>query len=302
MPRIMIVDDEPTVVELIKTILEKEGYSVTSAESGDECLEKLKTGSVDLILMDFFMPGTDGRMVIETIRKNPDLKDTKIAVLTCAMFRKKGIELLTELNVLEYITKPIEIDDFVSRIKKILGKNDLTKLSKNFKKNEAVGLLVPDIRYDEILMEFIYDISKNYDKILYISINKPHEFFINKFRENNVNLNKFHFIDCITKTTKDAESDENCTYVSSPKAIDEIQTQILDILREREIDVVIFDSPSYLLMYYEHMDVLRFMHMLTTKLIISECIGIFPFPKMSAGSLRRSIEMFTDRTINLDEL
>ena len=124
MPKIMIVDDEKEVIESVRTVLEQEGYDAVSAESGGECIEKLEKEPVDLVLMDFFMPGMDGRMVIEKIRKTPGLKDTKIAILTSATFRKKGVETMKELNVLDYLTKPIDLDDFVSRIKKILKNNE----------------------------------------------------------------------------------------------------------------------------------------------------------------------------------
>ena len=120
MAKIMAVDDEPYIIESVKTILELEGYEVISAESGGECLKKLEKEPVDLILMDFFMPGMDGRMVIEKIREKPDLKDTKIAFLTSARFRERGMKIMKELDALDYITKPLEIDDFKSRIKKIL--------------------------------------------------------------------------------------------------------------------------------------------------------------------------------------
>jgi len=122
MPRVMIVDDEPDVVEVFKKILECEGYGVGCAQSGGECLAKLKNTPVDLILMDFFMPEMDGRMVIEEIRKIPELKDTKIAILTSALFKKRGVEIMKELNVRDYITKPIDLEDFTARIRKLTGK------------------------------------------------------------------------------------------------------------------------------------------------------------------------------------
>ncbi|ODS39107.1 MAG: hypothetical protein A7316_00440 [Candidatus Altiarchaeales archaeon WOR_SM1_86-2] len=124
MPRVMIVDDEPYIVKSVKTILEKEGYSVVGAESGDDCLKKLEKEPVDLILMDFFMPGMDGRAVIERIRENPDLKSTKIAFLTSASFREKGLEILDVLGVSDYIVKPIEVHNFTSKIKKIFKNNE----------------------------------------------------------------------------------------------------------------------------------------------------------------------------------
>jgi len=120
MPRIMIVDDEPYIIQSLKKVLEKEGFNVVGAENGSECLKKLQQEPVDLILMDFFMPKMDGRMVIEKIRGMPKLKDTKIAFLTSASFGERGMEVLKELNILYYFTKPIDIDDFTSRIKNLL--------------------------------------------------------------------------------------------------------------------------------------------------------------------------------------
>ncbi|ODS38322.1 hypothetical protein BEH94_09815 [Candidatus Altiarchaeales archaeon WOR_SM1_SCG] len=124
MQKIMIVDDEPYIVRSIKTVLESEGYSVVGAESGEECLRKLKKEPVDLVLMDFFMPEMDGRMVIEKIRENPGLKSVKVAVFTSAAFGESGMEVLKVLGVLDYITKPIDISEFISKIEKILKNNE----------------------------------------------------------------------------------------------------------------------------------------------------------------------------------
>ena len=122
MHKILIVDDEPDVVKSFKKTLGREGYEVTGAGSGEECMEKLEKESVDLVLMDFFMHGMDGRMVVEKIRESPGLKNTKVAFLTSASFGERGIEILNELGVMDYITKPIEVNDFRTRIKKIIQK------------------------------------------------------------------------------------------------------------------------------------------------------------------------------------
>jgi len=119
MPKVMVVDDEPDIIESVKTILEAEGYDVTCANGGEECLKKLEKEKVDLVLMDFFMPGMDGRMVIEKIREKPGSGDVKVAFLTAVTFRKRGMEIIEELNISDYIIKPIEMNDFTSRIKKI---------------------------------------------------------------------------------------------------------------------------------------------------------------------------------------
>ena len=113
-------------------------------------------------------------------------------------------------------------------------------------------------------------------------------------------MNKIYIVDCISRTSHDVLPGKRCIYVSSPRALDEIQTAVLDILRENKINVALIDSPSSLLTYYEHMDVLQFIHRLMTILIIANCRGIFPFQKRGADSLTRSIEMFTNKIVNVE--
>lgn len=120
--KIMIVDDEESLVELVRAIFGQEGFEVISAYSGAECLEKLKTEKPDLILMDMMMPGMSGRETTEKIRKNPKTKDLKIVFLTVARFSEVGKDSLKGLNVLDYITKPFDNKDLVKRVKKALGK------------------------------------------------------------------------------------------------------------------------------------------------------------------------------------
>lgn len=169
-------------------------------------------------------------------------------------------------------------------------------------KSEIIGLVIPDIEYNETLISLACAVSKYYNKILYISINKPYESLAEKFRQNGTDVSKITFIDCITGTTKPVQSTKSCIYVSSPKALNEIRLAFIDAVDKNGIEVAIIDSPSSLLVYYEHMDVLKFMHILMAKLIISECKGILPFQKESSGALRRSIEMFTDATVSADKI
>lgn len=165
---------------------------------------------------------------------------------------------------------------------------------------KIIGLIIPDLGYDEQLMKVVSALSKDYNKILYISISTPCESLSDKFKRMKINTDKFYVIDCITRTEKDVVMTKNCIYVSSPKALEEIQSAVLNIIRAHKIDLALIDSPSSLLTYYEHMDVLQFMHRLMSVLIISNCSGIFPFPRESEGPLRRSIEMFTNKVIQLE--
>lgn len=119
--KIMIVDDEESLIELVKAIMEQEGYEVIVAMNGEEALEKLKSVKPDLILLDMMMPGMSGREVCDKIRSNPKTKDLKIAFLTVAKFSEAGKGVLKDMAVLDYITKPFDNQDLIDRVKKILG-------------------------------------------------------------------------------------------------------------------------------------------------------------------------------------
>jgi CheY-like chemotaxis protein len=119
--KIMVVDDEEHILELVKAILETEGYEVITAASGPEALEQLKKAKPDLILLDMMMPGMSGRETCEKIRANPKTKNLKVAFVTVARFSEVGKEVLSKMHVLDYITKPFDNKDLVNRVKKLLS-------------------------------------------------------------------------------------------------------------------------------------------------------------------------------------
>jgi CheY-like chemotaxis protein len=120
MAKIMVVDDEDNLRELIKAVFEQEGFDVVVAESGQECLDLLNKETPDLIVMDMMMPGMSGREATEKIRQSPKTKNLKVVFLTVAKFSETGKATLDKLNVLDYITKPFENDELIRRVKKLL--------------------------------------------------------------------------------------------------------------------------------------------------------------------------------------
>lgn len=120
MTKIMVVDDEPDTVALIKLVLETEGFEVIPAYSGRECLEKLKDEKPAVVLLDIMMPEMDGWEVFHRIKeKYPKLP---VAMLTV---RDKDIDKMLGLHVLkvdDYITKPFGRQELVERVKKIIEK------------------------------------------------------------------------------------------------------------------------------------------------------------------------------------
>ncbi|MEM2138671.1 MAG: response regulator [Candidatus Woesearchaeota archaeon] len=118
---ILVVDDEPNILELEKAILEVENYNVIMAQSGQEALDLLKKIKPDLILLDMMMPGMTGREVCEKIRGNEKTKNLKVIFVTVARFSELGKDILKEMNVSDYITKPFDNADFIKRVKNALN-------------------------------------------------------------------------------------------------------------------------------------------------------------------------------------
>jgi len=116
--KIMVVDDEPDTVDLVKLVLETEGYEVMTAYSGRECLEKISHEKPDVVLLDIMMPEMDGWEVFKKIRER--YEDIPIAMLTV---RNQDIDKMLGLHVLkadDYITKPLEEKKLIERVKKMI--------------------------------------------------------------------------------------------------------------------------------------------------------------------------------------
>jgi len=114
----MVVDDEEDNIATVTAVLESKGYNVVSAGDGDECLEKLKglKKKPDLVLMDIMMPGTPVGEVVKQI------KGTKIAYLSVVRTSEaEKEELLKSSNIIDFIQKPFDIDELVSKVKKLIG-------------------------------------------------------------------------------------------------------------------------------------------------------------------------------------
>jgi two-component system, OmpR family, response regulator VicR len=118
--KIMVVDDEPDVVDLVKLVLESDGFSVVTAYSGKEALEKIDREMPDLVLLDIMMPQMDGWEVYSRIRANPRTKDIPVAMLTA---KSQSIDKMIGLHVVkvdDYITKPFGRSELLERVKRIL--------------------------------------------------------------------------------------------------------------------------------------------------------------------------------------
>lgn len=113
--KVLIADDEPDILEILKYNLVNEGYQVITAKDGDEALEKARLLRPDLIVLDIMMPKKSGVEVCEILRKQPAFKDTLILFLTALSDEGTQIKGL-ETGADDYVSKPISPKVFISRV------------------------------------------------------------------------------------------------------------------------------------------------------------------------------------------
>ena len=122
MPKdILIVDDELDIVIPIQFLMEQQGYSVMTAQRGEDALDLIYQYKPDLVLLDIMLPGIDGWQVCEIVRLNPNYRDIKIIFLT-ARGRKEEIAKGLALGADDYITKPFSNAQLVAKVKALLEK------------------------------------------------------------------------------------------------------------------------------------------------------------------------------------
>ena len=116
MPKILVVDDEPNIIELAKLYLEREGYQVEGVANGNDALSRQSAVNPDIIILDLMLPDIDGFEVCRQIRTKSDVP---ILMLTA---RKEDIDKIVglELGADDYLTKPFNPRELVARVRAIL--------------------------------------------------------------------------------------------------------------------------------------------------------------------------------------
>jgi len=115
--KVLIVDDEPDIVESIKFSLELEDFECIEAYDGEEGLRKAKQEKPDVMLLDIMLPKINGYKVSRLLKFDELYKNIPIIMLT-ARSQEKDIQLGEETGADEYVTKPFEMDSLVGLIKK----------------------------------------------------------------------------------------------------------------------------------------------------------------------------------------
>lgn len=118
--KILVVDDEPFILRSLTFILKKNGYDVDSATNGEEAIEAILSGRPRLVFLDLMMPKKNGLEVCTEVRRNEELNDVHIIMLTAKgqeQDREKGLEA----GANEYLTKPFSPSKVLTRVRELVG-------------------------------------------------------------------------------------------------------------------------------------------------------------------------------------
>jgi len=171
--KVLIADDEPDIIEILKYNLDKEGYQVITAKDGNEAIDKAQLTQPDLIVLDMMMPKKNGMEVCEILRAQVAFKDTLIMFLTALSdeaTQLKGFSTGAD----DYISKPVSTSVFVSKV---------NALFRRMKKTENKIITVDNLIIDP--EKFIVEVdgneivlAKKEFELLYLLASKPGRVFL----------------------------------------------------------------------------------------------------------------------------
>ena len=130
--KIFIIEDEPSIIQLVQHNLEKNGFLVSSSLNGNDGLKELKKFQPDLLLLDWMLPDLSGIEICKNIRKDNSFKNLPVIMLTAKGEEEDKIKGLNS-GVDDYLTKPFSFNELMARIKAVLRRSNPNTVSDNLK-------------------------------------------------------------------------------------------------------------------------------------------------------------------------
>ena len=118
--RVLLIEDEPNIIEAIRFILSRDGWRVDTHSDGATALEAVRTRQPDLIVLDVMLPNRSGYDILNDLRSDPDFEATPVLMLT-ARGQKKDRELAEKLGASRFMTKPFSNGEVLETVRDLVG-------------------------------------------------------------------------------------------------------------------------------------------------------------------------------------
>jgi DNA-binding response OmpR family regulator len=166
--RILVVDDDPKIVELVRLYLEKDGYRVLVAYDGLEALDLARQKRPDLILLDLLLPGMDGLDVCRIIQAESEIPIIMLTAKTTDEDKLRGLELGAD----DYVTKPFNPREVMARVRAVLRRTD-KEAGRGSAEIRFADLLIDRIRHEVRLQGEIVNLTPTEFRLLEVLAGEP---------------------------------------------------------------------------------------------------------------------------------
>lgn len=177
--KVLVIDDEESIVDLIKLGLKYEGFQVEAAFDGPEGLAAAQRIDPDLIILDSILPGVDGLEVLRQLRLNPITRDVPVLMLTAKGKVQDKVTGL-ETGADDYLAKPFSFEEFVARIRAILRRQQRSRVQEGIDPTQSQILQFGDLQLNPATREVAragrpIDLTATEYNLLYLFMSHPRE-------------------------------------------------------------------------------------------------------------------------------
>lgn len=169
--KILIVEDDRDILELIEYNLRKEGYQVVTATSGEDGLESVKSEKPDMALLDLMLPGIDGLEVCKLLKVNPATADIQIIIVS-AKGEESDIVIGLELGADDYITKPFSPKILIARIRACLRRKSQQPIDQN-SVIKIQGIMIHPGRHEVLIDNKVVPLTLTEFRLLHFLASRP---------------------------------------------------------------------------------------------------------------------------------
>jgi len=170
--RILVVDDEEDILELLKYNLNREGYKVVSASSGEKCLQKAASEKPDLIVLDLMLPGIDGLEVTKILKNDSNTLHIPIIMLT-AKGEEADIVAGLELGADDYVTKPFSPRILIARVRAVIRRKDKSKKDDDLETIQVHDIVINPRKREILAKDKQVDLTFTEFQLLYYLAKRP---------------------------------------------------------------------------------------------------------------------------------
>jgi DNA-binding response OmpR family regulator len=171
--RILVVDDEPGIVDLVSYGLRREGYDVDAVGDGESALVRARADGYDLIVLDVMLPGVSGTDVCRTLREESDVPIVMLTARDAEVDTVVGLEVGAD----DYVTKPFSMAELVSRVRALLRRRELDAAAGDRVVREAGGIRVDLVRHEVSVDGQLVGLTPSEYRLLTLLMNEPQRVF-----------------------------------------------------------------------------------------------------------------------------